>query len=178
MYGRAGDAMKLEPIVVRQTMMSGVWRRFAVHVFEGKVTVEDMASMEAAGVAWLKKNPGKLVELVIIFPSETRMTAEERSRMARVIKRWENIRAASATVILAEGLLGAMHRSVLTGLQFLAPAPHPTRVFGKTADSLSWLLPYIGELCGADSSQEELLAAIEEHCRTFRSRSLPVGIPV
>jgi hypothetical protein len=167
--------MKLEPIIDRPTMMTGVWRRFAVHVFEGKVTVEDMASMEAIGVAWLKQNPGKLVELVIVFPSETRMTGEERARMARVIKRWENLRTASATVILAEGLIGAMHRSVLTGLQFLAPSPHPTRVFGSTGDSVSWLLPYVRELCGPEVSREDLMAAVEDHCRAFRSRPPRAG---
>jgi hypothetical protein len=162
--------MKLEPLIERPVMRTGVWRRFAVHSFEGKVTVEDMASMEAAGLGWLKQNPGKLVELVIIFPSEARMTSEERARMARVIKRWESQRTASATVILAEGLIGAMHRSVLTGLQLLAPAPHPTRVFGKTEDAVAWLFPYIRELCGAETTQADLQAAVEDHCATFRSR--------
>jgi hypothetical protein len=162
--------MELEPLIVSQVMRTGVWRRFAVHTFEGKVTVEDMASMEAAGLAWLKKNPGKLVELVIIFPSEARMTSEERARMARVIKRWESQRTASATVILAEGLIGAMHRSVLTGLQLLVPSPHPTRVFGKNADAVVWLFPYIRELCGPETTQEDLVAAVEEHCARFRAR--------
>lgn len=32
------------------------------------------------------------------------------------------MRDAAATVILAEGLMGSLHRSILTGLMMLAPA--------------------------------------------------------
>jgi hypothetical protein len=52
--------VKLEPIVQMPNLVSGMWRRFVVHAFEGKVTVDDMTRMEVAGTAWLKKNPGQL----------------------------------------------------------------------------------------------------------------------
>src|SRR5579862_850524 len=111
--------MKLEPIIHLPNMITGMWRRFGLHAFEGTLTLDDMVRIEAAGELWHRKNPGKVVEMVVIFPSEARLSGEERTRMARIVKRWESVRTASATVVLASGLLGAVHRSLLTGLQIL-----------------------------------------------------------
>jgi hypothetical protein len=164
--------VKLEPLIEMQNIWSGVWRRFAVHMFHGHLAIEDMARLENIGVQWLKKNPGKLVEMVMIYPSDAvGMTSEERSRMARVIKRWEDIRAASATVILATGMLGSVQRSVLTGLQAIARPPHPTKVFATGADAVGWLTPYVQEVCGLDARHNELVAAVEEMSAKFVGRS-------
>jgi len=76
---------------------------------------------------------------------------------------------ASATVVLASGLQGAMHRSVLTGLQMIAPPPHPTRVFGALREAVTWIAPHVQALCGVDTTPEELLATIEELCARFRA---------
>ena len=157
-----------DPIIDLPNAMTGMWRRFGVHLFEGTLTLDDMARIEALGTLWHRKNPGKVVELVVIFPSGARMNGEERSRMAGIVKRWEALRTASATVVLASGIAGAMHRSVLTGLQILAPPPHPLKVFGAMADAIAWLTPYVQALCGPDVTQEELLAGIEAMCATFR----------
>ena len=99
--------MQLEPIIHLPNMITGMWRRLGVHAFEGTLTLDDMARIEAAGELWHRKNPGKVVEMVVIFPSEARLSGEERARMARIIKRWESVRTASATVVLASGLLGS-----------------------------------------------------------------------
>ncbi len=161
--------MKLEPIIQLPNVMTGMWRRLGVHAFEGTLTLDDMARIEAAGNLWHKKNPGKLVELVIIFPSDARMNGEERTRLASIIRRWESIRTASATVVLASGLPGAMHRSILTGLHMIAPPPHPTKIFGATTDAVAWLVPHIQALCGVDATRDDLLAAIEDLCTAFRT---------
>ncbi|HEY5148160.1 MAG TPA: hypothetical protein VII82_15405 [Polyangiaceae bacterium] len=161
--------IKFEPLLTLPSLVSGMWRRFGVHAFEGHVTLEDMTRIEASGSHWHRTNPGQLVELVVIFPSDARMSAEERTRMASLVKRWEKTRTASATVVLADGLAGAMHRSVLTGLQMIAPPPHPTKVFSRTPDAVAWLAPYVQALCGADATAAELLAAIDRLCDGFRS---------
>jgi hypothetical protein len=160
--------MRLEPLIEMQSILSGVWRRFAVHMFNGHVSVEDMARVENIGVKWLKENPGKLVEMVVIYPSDAvGMTSEERARMARVIKRWEDVRTASATVILATGILGSVQRSVLTGLQTIVPPPHPTKVFSTSAQALGWLLPFVQDICGLDARHDDLVAAVEEMSARF-----------
>jgi hypothetical protein len=161
--------MRFEPIIQMPCMVTGMWRRFGVHLFEGKVTLDHMAAMEANGNAWHKKNPGKLVEMVVVYPSDARMTHDERVRMAGIIKRWEGHRTASATVILASGLVGAMHRSVLTGMQMLVPSPHPTKVFGATRDAVTWIAPHVQALCGPEATRDELLAAVEALAADFRS---------
>jgi hypothetical protein len=164
-----GRGMKLEPIIELPNMMTGMWRRLGVHAFQGKVTLDDMTRVEVAGSGWHRKNPGKVVEIVIIFPSEARMDTSERERMASIVKRWESVRTASATVILASGLVGSFQRSILTGLQMLAPPPHPTRVFGALPETATWILPYVRDLCGADVGGEALLEALVEFCATFQT---------
>lgn len=161
--------MKLEPVIDMPCLLSGIWSRFAVHLFYGKVTVPDIEQMERVGEAWYAKHPGKLVELVVIYPSRARLSMVERQRMSREIKRREKDRTASATVILAEGLVGAAHRSVLTGLMMLAPPPHPIKVFGKTNDAIAWLTPRVQALCGPSATKEALIAAVDE----FSARFLP-----
>jgi hypothetical protein len=141
-----------------------------VHLFEGKLTVEDMDRLDTQGADWRRRVPGKMVELVIVFPSEARMTSEERTRMAAIIKRWEHVRLASSTVILAEGLMGSLHRSVLTGLQILAPAPHPLKVFGTIAPAVKFLAPFVVELCGPEATEDALLHGVDELCARFAAR--------
>jgi hypothetical protein len=163
-----GEAIDLVPIMRMESMITGRWRRLGVHAFEGKITLADMTRIDVAGAQWHKDNPGKVVELVIIFPSDARLSSDERSRMAALVKRWESVRTASATVVLASGLLGSMHRSVLTGMQMIAPPKHPTKVFGSLADAVAWLEPYVQELCGPEAKGPEILAAIERLCEIFR----------
>lgn len=127
-----------------------------------------MDRMQSIGDDWYRRNPGRRVELVIIFPSDAKMSAEERRRMTHLIKRWERERAASATVILAEGLLGSIQRSVLTGFTLVAPPPHPMKVFGKIDDAVTWLHAYIAPICPEATSPDLVLAAIQDLCREFR----------
>lgn len=162
--------MKLEPLFQLPTAWTAIAQRFAVHVFEGELTLADMARMETLGNEWFAKNPGKLVELAIIHPSNTRMSNAERQRLTRLIKRWERDRIASATVILAEGLVGAMHRSVLTGILMLVPPPHPSKVFGATRDAVGWLAPHVRELCGPAATESAVLGAVERLCTDFLAR--------
>ena len=159
------------PIIELPTAMTGVWRRMGVHLFEGKLTMADMDRLDAQGAEFRKRVPGKKVELVVIFPSDARMTSDERARMAAIIKRWENERVASSTVILADGLVGSLQRSVLTGLQMIAPAPHPVKIFGAIAPAVTWLAPYAREVCGPDATAEALLSAVDDLCARFAARA-------
>jgi hypothetical protein len=168
--GGAVDVVKLEPYIDLPFLMTGVWSRFGVHLFHGRVTTDDIDRIERDGDAWLAKHPGRTVEMVVIYPSGARMSTSERMRFARLLKRHEKNRAASATVILAEGLTGAVHRSVLTALLRLAPPPHPVKVFGSTREAVIWLQPHVAALCGPRATAEALVAAVDEMSARFRSR--------
>jgi hypothetical protein len=159
------------PIIEMPTVMTAVWHRMGVHLFEGKLSIEDMDRLDAQGADFRKRVPGKMVELVVIFPSDARMTSDERARMAALIKRWEKERVASSTVILADGLIGSLHRSVLTGLQMIVPAPHPVKVFGAIAPAVKWLAPYVRDLCGPDATAEALLLGVDDLCARFAARA-------
>jgi hypothetical protein len=160
--------MVLEPLIELPNVVTGVWKRFGVHLFEGRLTVEDMIVLETRGDAWHRRNAGRQVEMVVVFPSSNHMTSHERARMTRVIKRWEGTRSASATVILATGITGAAQRSVLTGFLLLAPPPHPSQIFGRTAEAVSWLAPHVAELCGSEATPVALNAAVDALATRFR----------
>src|SRR6476661_2518617 len=102
--------MKIEPLLQLPTAWTCIWRRLAVHLFQGHLPLADMDRLDAFGAQWRRRNPGNLVDLSIIFSGDSRMNSQERARMAQIIKRFENERTASATVILAGGMVGAMHR--------------------------------------------------------------------
>jgi hypothetical protein len=159
------------PVIEMPTALTGVWRRMAVHLFEGRLTVDDMERLEALGADFRRRVPGKMVELVVVFPSDARMTSEERTRMAAIIKRWEHVRTASSTVILARGLTGALHRSVLTGLQILAPAPHPLKVFGAIPPAVKWIAPFVQALSGPEATVESLQLGVDDLCARFAARA-------
>jgi hypothetical protein len=163
-------SVKIDPLAQLPTAWNGVAGRFGVHLFEGHLSLDDMDRLDAIGARWRGNDTMKIVELVIVYPSEARMSTAERQRMAQLIKRWEHYRVASATVILAPGLLGTIHRSVLSGLQMLAPAPHPVKVFRDTKDALAWLDPHVRAVNGEDATQALTQAAVDAFCAAFKAR--------
>ncbi len=162
--------MQFEPLIRKPTAWTSVAGPFAVHLFEGQVTVSDMNEMERVGDAWFERHRTRLVELVIVYPSSTPMTSEERTRMTKLIKHWEPHRVASCTVILADGLVGAMHRSVLTGLLMVAPPPHPSKIFGNVPEAVTWLAPHLRSLSGAGVTRDGMFEGVETLSVAFRSR--------
>src|SRR5262245_61538209 len=100
--------MIFEPVIRLPAAWSSANSSFGIHLFEGHVSLAEMDQMQLVGERWNARNPSKRVEMVLIFPSSARMSQEERSRMAKLVQAGEAQRAASATVILAEGMLASM----------------------------------------------------------------------
>ena len=163
--------MAFETLLQLPAAWTCVYQRFALHLFEGQVSVAEMDRMHAVGERWNARHPEKRVELAVIFPSEARMSQEERAAMARLMKLGQAFRAASATVVLAGGLRGSMHRSILTGLMMLAPPPHPSKVFGDVAEAVTWLDPHLQALDATQPRAEELVRAVDAHIALFRARA-------
>ena len=162
--------MIFQPVIRTPSAWSSVCAGFGMHLFEGHVSLPQMDQMQSVGERWNALHPGKRVELVVIFPSNVRMTHEERSRMAELMKAGEAHRTASATVILAEGILASVQRSMLTGLLMIAPPPHPAKVFGTIPEAVAWIVPLARAVGGAALSVEAWTAAIEAHVAEFRER--------
>jgi hypothetical protein len=162
--------MKFEALIRAPTAWTSVASRFAVHLFEGHVTLTDMNHMLALGKRWNAEHPETRVELVVVYPSDARMSHDERVHMARVMKLGEARRVCSATVILAEGLRASVQRSVLTCMTMLAPPPHPAKVFDRTADAAHWLLPYVCSVHDAALSLDGLMRALCAHLSDFQRR--------
>ncbi len=164
-----------EHLIEQPNVLFAAWRRFGVYLFEGEVSIADIDKIETTGSQFFRKTPGKIVEMVVIFPSEARMTPEQRAHMSKTIKRWESRRLASATVVLATDLVGSMQRSVLTGLQLITRPPHPTKVFPKVDEAVLWLAPYLADACGIDATYPKVMAGI--HDATTRFAACPEKAP-
>lgn len=162
--------MRLEPVIALPSAWTCVHGQFVVHCFEGHFPVSDMDHMQDLAARWMARHPAQRVEMVVVLPSSARMSGEERQRMARLIKLGERQRTASATVIMAEGLLGSVHRSILTGLMLLAPPPHPTKVFASVLEGVRWLHPHARALM-PQLQLEPLCAAVEGQLAAFRARA-------
>ena len=126
--------------------------------------------MQQVGDLWRARNPGRLVEMVVVFPSSARLSDDERKRLVQLVAHRERDRAASATVILAEGMQGAMQRSMLTALNLMRRPPHPAKVFSTVADGAAFLAPHYAELRERGAPRLDLASAAEEECESFRRR--------
>lgn len=167
--------MKLEPLIQTPNAWTGIADRFAVHLFQGRITVGAMDQLEAFGIGWFRRNPGKTVTMAVVFPSKTRMTHDERVRMAKLMKSWQDQRVASAITVLSQGMIGAVQRSVLTGLMILAPPPHPAKVFGDIADAVAWIAPHVLSLCGPQATKAAIASAVDAFCSEFEARERSAG---
>ncbi|HEX6244307.1 MAG TPA: hypothetical protein VFZ61_25495 [Polyangiales bacterium] len=163
--------MKLEPVICLPSAWSSAYSRFVVHLFEGQLGLADMERMQLLGERWNAAHPGKRVELVVIFPSDAKMSHEERARMSRLIKHGEAQRAASATVILAEGILASVQRSVLTGLMMIVPSPHPVKICARVEEALRWLAPHAQSVCHPSLTTDALVSLVGENVDAFRTRA-------
>lgn len=162
--------MLLEPIIRMPRAWTFAWQRLGVHFFQGAMSVADMDRLEAEGDRWHAAHPGQLIEMVVILPSDARLSGEERDRMIRLMRRREKWRVASATVIFAEGITGAMHRSVLTGLLLIARPPHPAKVCANFTDAIAFLMPHLRSLCDPRATHAAMLVALDEARAAFDAR--------
>lgn len=167
--------MRFEPIIALPSAWTSVMSQFCVHLFEGHVSLGDMEEMQVIAERWVAQHPGKRVEMVVIFPSDARMSSDERARMARMVKLGEKYRVASATVILAQGLVASVQRSILTGMMLVVPPPHPVKISAHIEEALTWLHPYVREVCGPVSF-DALSTALQMHVATFLDRNRRVAL--
>lgn len=138
---------EVRPERVTDTYAIVVWRQVVIWVVDGQTPVEELERLRRVVRGWADEH-GRGVALTVIHPTRSGMTSEERASVARMIDETKAGRMASATVILATGVLGALHRSLLTGLSLLVPPPHPVKFTSDLDHAIAWLRPYVEHLSG------------------------------
>ena len=148
----------------------GVWRRFTAAVFDGVLSCEEMETLHSLIKEWRARYPGKTADLAVIYPTRAGMTSAERKKWVEILKATEHVRLAGATVVLADGMLGSVHRGIITSFNLIAPPPHPVKVCSTVSAALTWLAPYIEETCGSVPipALERELAALSEEIQEAR----------
>lgn len=153
----------------------GMWKRLLIWVVEGHTPLPTLEALRLRLTA-LSRERGdeKHIALTILYPSDSTMSTEERRSVARMIEESKHRRLASSTAVLAQGLMGAVHRSILTGMSLVVPPPHPNRITATTDDAIAFLLPYITQSSGPASLADvramvnDLYAALKERKQQSR----------
>jgi hypothetical protein len=156
----------------------GTWKDLVVWVVDGHTPLDELKRLRSHVAEWTRERGGrKNVTLVVLHAARTTMSSEERASVARMIDETKRSRVASSTVVLADGLVGALHRSILTGFTIVVPPPHPTKVCADVATAIAFLHPHVESLCGR-VAQEDLAAMVEAlHEAILAERALPGGAP-
>jgi hypothetical protein len=150
----------------------GTWKNLLVWVVQGHTGV---AQLEKLRIRFLElaraRGDEKHVALIVLYPSESTMSAEERRCLARMIDESKRRRLASSTAVLAKGLMGAVHRSILTGMSILVPPPHPNRIVSSIEDAIAFVHPHVVQSCGAIATGDmrAMVADLYDHVRRGRA---------
>lgn len=99
-------------------------------------------------------------------------TAGARAALVEAASRWAGRTAAVAVVIEQAGFFGSAMRSAVTGIQMLAKAEFPIKVFGTTRNAAEWLAPLHAEKTGTLLDPTRFDAALQK-ARTIRAAPLP-----
>ncbi len=157
-----GERPRAEPDRVTPSYAIGAWKNLVIWVVDGHTPLEELERLRARVSDWNRARGGaKNVALIVLHAARSTMSAEERRSVARMIDESKHTRAASATVVLADGVLGALHRSILTGISMLVPAPHPTKVFADVERAIAFLEPHIARNCG-EVRREDVAAMVAD----------------
>ncbi|MGE0786978.1 MAG: hypothetical protein AB7S26_14995 [Sandaracinaceae bacterium] len=137
------------PERVTDTYAIARWKGLVLWVVDGQTPVSELEQLiELSKRHNARYGDPRNVALTIIHGTPSGMSAEERAAAARLIESTKHTRVASSTVVLARGLVAAVHRSILTGISLLVPPPHPVKVCSDVPSALSFLQPHIESLCG------------------------------
>lgn len=128
-------------------------------VVDGQTPVDELERLRAM-VRTHPRADRPSVTLIVIHGTRSTMNAEERRSVLAMIDETKHHRLASATVIGARGMLGALHRSILTGFSLLLPPPHPHKVFGDVPEAIAYLMPWVPKVSdGLDATAIEAMLA-------------------
>lgn len=140
----------------------GTWHNLLIWVVDGHTGVEGLERLRVR-FSELSRARGeeKHVALIVLYPAQTTMSAEERKCLAKMIDESKHRRLASSTAVLSQGVIGAVHRSILTGISILIPPPHPNRIVSTIDDAVAFVHPHVVKACGP-ITRAELRAMVDD----------------
>ena len=149
----------------------GAWRDLVIWVVDGHTPLDELKRLRSRVAEWRQQRAArKNVALTVLYPSPSTMSTEERLTVARMIDETKHDRTASATVVLADGILGALHRSILTGLSIVVPSPHPVRISADLGTAITFVLPHVERLCGPIEHGEIEAMVADLHAHILAAR--------
>lgn len=117
-------------------------------VVDGHTPLDELERLRALALARMKEHPEKGVSLIVLHGTRSTMSSEERRSVTQMIDQTKHTRVASSTVVLGRGVIGSLHRSILTGMSIIAPPPHPVRICADVPAAIEFLHPYIEAVAG------------------------------
>lgn len=133
----------------------GTWKHLLIWVVEGHTPLEQLERLRLRiGAIARERGNEKHVALTILHPSDSAMSSEERASVSKMIDETKHRRLAAATAVLAQGVMGSVHRSILTGMSLLVPSPHPNRIAATEEAAIKFIHPYVLQSSGAITEAE------------------------
>jgi hypothetical protein len=127
----------------------GTWKRLLIWVVEGHTPLDQLEKLRIRiGALSRERGEHKHVALTILYPSDSSMSADERACVARMIEETKQRRLAASTAVLAQGVMGSVHRSILTGMSLLVPPPHPNKIAATEDAAIAFVHPYVVQSSG------------------------------
>jgi hypothetical protein len=102
------------------------------------------------------------------------LSTEARKAGANLTMRFEKLSVGQAVVVEASGFMASMARSVITGINLIARAKSPQRVFQDPREATEWLCGLPAQPAEIQTGLPRLWAAIEE---LLRERNRKVSGP-
>lgn len=127
--------------------------------YQAPPDVNDIVRLEAALEAGIKQH-GKVSMLMVIDSENPKVDAEPRARIAQMLKKIDAGLLGTATVILMPGIQGTIVRTFVSGINALARARAPSKVFATPAQSKDWLCALAGQPANIQALFAEALAEL------------------
>lgn len=147
----------------------GTFKNLLIWVAQGHTNVAELQELRVLfGMLAKARGDEPHVSLIILYPSDSTMSGEERRVVTKLIEESKHRRLASATAVLATGVMAAVHRSILTGINLLVPPPHPNRITASIDEAISFVHPHVVKSSGP-ITQADVRAMIDELYEALKS---------
>jgi hypothetical protein len=136
----------------------GVW----VMLMYAPPVLADMLVARPSLRSMFERHPAGFPTLTWVLPSAGySMDGETRKAAATITGEYEAAILGQATLIEGSGFQAATVRAIVSGIDMMARAKAPKKVFGELRPCVGWCIPLLPESGGAAVTEPRITAALE-----------------
>ena len=140
------------------------WGPLLVNVWYREATAADLDIVGPHERELVKAHPGGISVLTVL--KQVNLTAppgdDLRQAAARLTVEFAPYLRCNATVLQADGLVGSVARTFITGINLLAKNQAPTKVFKEIGDAVAWIAALPKQPTSLATEQRAITEALEQ----------------